>query len=353
GAVIVPGLIFWLGLGGIKRSIDFKGGTQLTVPFVSRHSAGQIASALASVDPKYKDSRIVVAGGGGTGAQIAYVTTEHLTDAARDNVINAITQKVGPLVPGAKVAYADVSGTISKELTINAIKAVVFASIVIVLYLAVRFAIGGFVEGLKYGTCAVIALLHDVLVVWGSFAILGYFLNWQIDSLFVTAMLTVIGFSVHDTIIVFDRIRENLQHRERGETFSDLADRSIDQTIARSINTSVTVLITLLALFLFGGSIIHQFAAALVIGIISGTYSSIFNASVLLVMWKQRDAALAPATGPVPGRSAAPRSLPGDRPLVTAPTTEPAPAKSGGDQPPRPRPTRTTPRRQPDRRRRM
>src|SRR5262249_58238915 len=132
-------------------------------------------------------------------------------------------------------------GIISAELTQDAIKAVIFASFLIVLYLAFRFAIGGFREGLKYGTCAVIALLHDVRVVWGAFAILGYFLNWQIDSLFVTAMLTVIGFSVHDTIIVFDRIRENLQHRQKGETFSDLADHSIDQTISRSIKTSFTV----------------------------------------------------------------------------------------------------------------
>jgi protein-export SecD/SecF family membrane protein len=210
-----------------------------------------------------------------------------------------------------------VSGTISRELTQDAVKAVIYASALIILYLAFRFAIGGFKEGLKYGACAVIALLHDVLVVFGIFAILGYFLNWQIDSLFVTAMLTVIGFSVHDTIIVFDRIRENLQHRQKGESFSDLTDRSINQTFSRSLKTSFTVVLTLLALFFFGSSVIHQFSAALLFGIISGTYSSIFNASVLLVMWKQHDTQAALSGSP--GTSVSTRSkitVPGEKPLV-------------------------------------
>src|SRR5262249_11526470 len=159
--------------------------------------------------------------------KLAYVTTEQLTTDQREQVKATLISKVGPLAPGQDVAYSNVSGTISKELTWNAVYAVIIASLLIVLYLAIRFAIGALVEGLKYGPWAVIALLHDVLVVWGAFAILGYFLDWQIDSLFVTAMLTVIGFSVHDTIIIFDRIRENLAHRQRGESFSDLADRSI------------------------------------------------------------------------------------------------------------------------------
>jgi SecD/SecF fusion protein len=323
GAIIVPGLLFWM-MGGIKPSIDFNGGTELQVPFATRHSSDQIKNVLVSINPRYKDSRVVVTNDTTTSARWAYVTTEQLTTDQREQVRAALIDKVGPLAPGQDVSYANVSGTISRELTQNAIQAVLIASLLIVLYLAIRFAIGGFVEGLKYGTCAVIALLHDVLVVWGAFAILGYFLNWQIDSLFVTAMLTVIGFSVHDTIIVFDRIRENLGHRERGETFSDLTDRSIDQTIARSINTSFTVVLTLLSLFFFGGSVIHQFVAALLVGIISGTYSSIFNASVLLVMWKQRDAGLALAGAGAPVRAArSGGNLPGDRPLVAKPKTVP------------------------------
>jgi SecD/SecF fusion protein len=371
GAVIVPGLIF-IALGGIKRSIDFQGGTELTIPYATRHSATEIQAMLVRLNPRYADSRVVVSEDPTAKIQhLASVTTPELKEDKvnheRDDVINALTHNGKDLAPGqtlASVAYANVSGTISKELTQDAVKAVIYASILIVLYLAIRFAIGGFKEGLKYGACAVIALLHDVLVVFGLFAILGYFLNWQVDSLFVTAMLTVIGFSVHDTIIVFDRIRENLQHRVKGETFADLADRSIDQTISRSLKTSFTVVLTLLALAIFGSSVIRQFSVALLFGIISGTYSSIFNASVLLVMWKQRDTRAAVSGSP--GTSVSTRSnitLPGDRPLIapkpaadtglrvgTAATENgTATEKAGGAGPSAARPQR----KQPVRRRRM
>src|SRR5262249_16050184 len=161
----------------------------------------------------------------------------------------------------------------------------------------------------------VAALLHDVLVVLGAFAILGMAFSWQVDSLFVTAMLTVIGFSVHDTIIIFDRIRENLHHRGKGESFTDLTDRSVDQTLKRSIYTSLTVVLTLLALFVAGGPTVHQFTGALLIGIISGTYSSIFNASVLLVLWKQRDMGIATGGGGRVAPSKMVKTEPGDRPL--------------------------------------
>jgi preprotein translocase subunit SecF len=126
-----------------------------------------------------------------------------------------------------------------------------------------------------------------VLVVWSAFAIFGYLWNWQIDNLFVTAMLTVIGFSVHDTIIIFDRMRENLRHQAPDANFAAVTDQSIEQTFARSIRTSGTVLLTLLALLLLGGPVVRLFVMALLIGILSGTYSSIFNASPLLVLWKQ------------------------------------------------------------------
>ena len=160
------------------------------------------------------------------------------------------------------------------------------ASLLIVLYLATVFSIGGFVAGLRLGTSAIVALLHDVLVLIGVFAILGYFLNWEIDSLFVTALLTVIGFSVHDTVVIFDRVRENLRHRQRGETFEHLVNRSIQQSLARSINTSLTVIMTLLALVFLAGPTTRLLNVALLIGIVSGTYSSIFNAASILVDWE-------------------------------------------------------------------
>ena len=138
----------------------------------------------------------------------------------------------------------------------------------------------------RYGTCAIIALLHDVLVVVGIFSILGWAFHIQINALFITALLTVVGFSVHDTIVVFDRIRENMQRRT-SETFEQVVNASLVQTMARSLNTSLTVLITLSALTLFGGVSIRDFTLTLLIGIFSGTYSSIFNASMLLVIWEK------------------------------------------------------------------
>ena len=154
----------------------------------------------------------------------------------------------------------------------------------------------------KFGATALVALVHDVLVVVGTFAILGTFFRVQIDALFVTAMLTVIGFSVHDTIVVYDRIREN-RARHAGEPFERIVNHSILQTFGRSINTSLTVVLTLTALLLFGGAAIHYFVLALLIGIISGTYSSIFNASPLLVVWQNWD----DRRKPRPQLAAAPR----------------------------------------------
>ena len=355
-AIIVPGLLAFFA-GGLKQSIDFTGGTELQVPFAQRHTADSVKAAVTGLGKEFENSRVVISD------NLAYVVTKQIDDVKRTELVNALTSKVGPLQAGSNVAYANVSGTISKELTQQAFLLVFWASLLIVAYLTLRFAMGGWREGLKYGLCAVAALLHDVLVVLGAFAVLGYLLNWQIDTLFVTAMLTVIGFSVHDTIIVFDRMRENLAHRQRGESFSDLADRSIDQTIARSIYTSLTVVLTLSALFFLGGPSVHEFTGALLIGIISGTYSSIFNASVLLVLWKQRDLGDNVAAPPIGGvKRNAPIVAPStinrdtaDRPLVTPPTNRPAAAGSGagaasngsGDGTPR------TPRRQPTRRRRM
>ena len=359
GVIIIPGLIAWA-MGGIKQSIDFKGGTELQIPFAARRSAEDIQKQLTAISPRYRDSHVLVSSGAGTDKNLALITMPQLKDDERVEAISKLTNNGSDLAPGITVkniAYANVTGTISNELTADAFKAVILASILIVLYLALRFSIGGFVEGLKYGTCAVIALLHDVLVLWGAFAILGLIFNWQIDSLFVTAMLTVIGFSVHDTIIVFDRIRENLQLRKKGENFSDLADHSIEQTIARSVNTSLTVIITLFALFFFGGGVIHQFVGALLIGIISGTYSSIFNASVLLVLWKKYDTGLAlagygSAAGLKSGLVARTASLPGDKPLYIPKSDAPATltssneaGDSGGDDKPE-KPRKLTQRRQ-------
>jgi preprotein translocase subunit SecF len=188
----------------------------------------------------------------------------------------ALESRFGPI--DDVLLETNVGPVISSELIQQAFLLIIFGAVGIMLWITFRF--GDF----RMGATAIGALIHDVIVVVGIFALLGTIFGLQLDALFVTAMLTVIGFSVHDTIVVFDRIREN-RVRHAGEPFDQIVNHSILQTIGRSINTSMTVVVTLTALFLFGGQAIHAFVLALLIGIISGTYSSIFNASPLLVDW--------------------------------------------------------------------
>jgi preprotein translocase subunit SecF len=169
-----------------------------------------------------------------------------------------------------------VGPVIGRELTSNAFWAVVVASILMLIYITVRFEF-------KFGVAAIIALLHDVFMIMGIFALTGK----QVDSPFVAAILTIIGYSINDTIVIFDRIRENLKFHKRGESYADLVDMSINQTLARSINTVGTTLVSIIALYFFGGGSIKTFTFALLFGIISGCYSSIFIASPIWVAWKE------------------------------------------------------------------
>ena len=276
--IILPGLYFWLGAHGLKGGIDFTGGSLTQVEFKEPvRQTGPIEAILSeanlvgsSVQRSKDDPRVV------------FIRTSNLSDSQYAEVKDGLT-KIG----GTSQDAERVGPTISKELTTNAVKAVIFSAILIVLYLSVRFAIGGLANGFRFGMCAIIATFHDVAVIVGIFAIFGYFLGWEIDSLFVTALLTVIGFSTHDTIVIFDRIRENLRHRVKGDSFDALVNKSILQSFARSINTSLTVVLTLVALLIFGAANIQHFIVALLIGVVTGTYSSIFNASQLLVLWQR------------------------------------------------------------------
>ena len=295
-AIIVPGLIF-LALGGLKPSIEFTGGTQIQTRYAKAVTQPEVEKAILAQG--FKDNTIQMAEGGTTA--IVSVSEQSKTASKLDSpVYQRLTTALNTLGPNTEQEFGNVGSVISKEVTSNAIQAVVIASGLIVLYLALVFGIGGFVAGLRLGTSAVFALLHDILVLLGAFAIFGYFLGWEIDSLFITAMLTVIGFSVHDTVVIFDRVRENLRHKSRGESFESLVNRSIGQTLARSINTSLTVVMTLVALVVLGGQTTRLLNVALLIGILSGTYSSIFNAASILVDWenwlaKRRANAPAPA----------------------------------------------------------
>jgi preprotein translocase SecF subunit len=193
-------------------------------------------------------------------------------------VAAALQARFGPIAQ--QDSLTTVGPVVSSDLIDQAIKLILVGSLGIVAWITFRF------RDVKFGVTALVALVHDVIVVIGIFALLGTIFGIEIDALFVTAMLTVIGFSVHDTIVVFDRIREN-KARHAGEPFADIVNHSILQTFGRSITTSFTVVLTLLALLLFGGSATSYFVLALLIGIISGTYSSIFNAAPLLVVWQQ------------------------------------------------------------------
>ena len=190
----------------------------------------------------------------------------------------ALQAKFGPIAEQAKLS--SIGAVVSSDLIQQAVVLILIGSIGILLWITLRF------RDVKFGVTALVALLHDVIVVVGIFAILGTLFNVKIDGLFVTAMLTVIGFSVHDTIVVFDRVREN-RARHAGEPFAEVVNHSILQTFGRSITTSFTVVLTLTTLLLFGGSATQEFVLALLLGIVSGTYSSIFNAAPLLVVWQE------------------------------------------------------------------
>jgi preprotein translocase SecF subunit len=281
--LIVPGMVV-LVTSGFNKGIEFKSGTLVTATFQKNVTVPQVQKI---VEEQGVENTVQISDG-----KTAFITTELIPGSKKTgkedtaklaNVQKALTEEIGPF----KSSTEEVGATISKELTYKAFLAVILASALIILYLSFRFAIGGFVSGLKYGVCAVVALIHDTMFIAGSFAIFGKVFGWQIDSLFVTAVLTIIGFSVHDTIVVYDRIRENLRNRSRGEDFETIANNSILQTFSRSINTSMTVLITLGSLLLLGGPILKHFYLALFMGIIIGTYSSIFNATPLVVDWER------------------------------------------------------------------
>jgi len=276
--IIVPGIISLI-LWGLNLSIDFTGGSKLTLAF-NQKTDKTIVSKIDAILVSQKLKLYSVE----TSNNLAIVRTQDLTVAQDNKFVAAVASKG----KGAKQVEVETVGpTIGSETTANAVKAIIIASLLIVLYITWSFrAVPKPASSFRFGVCAIIALIHDVLVLIGLFSILGHFFNIEVDSLFVTAVLTVIGFSVHDTIVVFDRIRENLK-RIGGENFSLVVNESILQTLDRSLNTSMTVILVLVALLVFGGESIRWFVVALLIGMISGTYSSIFNASPLLVVWQE------------------------------------------------------------------
>lgn len=272
--VIVPGLVS-LFLYKLNLSIDFVPGSKITF------SGDLNPNKISDVKKIIESENVKV---------FNIQPSEKTVSFNTETIDQKKNQKIQEETAGLKVKeeeFETVGPTIGRETTVNAIKALVIASILIVFYITWSFRkVPKPASSLRFGICAIFALVHDILVVVGIFSILGHFFGVQIDSLFVTALLTVIGFSVHDTIVVFDRIRENLV-RIGSNNFPHVVNESINQTLVRSLNTSLTVILVLVALLLFGGESIRWFVVALLVGVVSGTYSSIFNAAPLLVLWHE------------------------------------------------------------------
>ncbi|MFA6081950.1 MAG: protein translocase subunit SecF [Patescibacteria group bacterium] len=276
--LIIPGIIF-MSVYGVKVGIDFKSGTSIEYTAKSAVTADAVKQAVSKID--LKNLSVTTTGNNGF-----ILKTDALSDEQHSQITDAINKSIPDTV---EKSYTSVGPTIGKDQTNKAVWRVIIASLAIILYIAWAFRkVPKPANSWRFGICAVVALLHDLIFVIGMFAILGRYYDFvELDSLTVTALLTIMGFSVHDTIVVFDRIRENLRLTPGGN-FEHVANVSISQTLARSLNTSLTVLIVLLALFLLGGESTKGFVLALLIGITVGTYSSIFNATPLLVVWQNR-----------------------------------------------------------------
>ena len=289
--IIIPGVVFLI-MFGLRPGIDFSGGALWDIQFLERTREELNTETIAKIfteqgfeNPVVQLSEVPVEG---KPIAAALVRTKALSasdpEGQRRSVLAALQAEYGQVRPEQ---IQTVGATVSQESTRSAVIAVLGACVAILIYLTAAFRKAP--HPIRYGVCALLAMLHDVLLVIGLAAILGYFIGLEVDALFLTALLTVISFSVHDTIVVFDRVRENLIARRSGETFEEIVNHSIVQTLPRSINTQLTSMFTLTALLLFGGASIFNFVLILLIGLISGTYSSIFNAAQMLVVWENQE----------------------------------------------------------------
>ena len=272
-AVILLVGILSLAVFGLEPGVDFSSGTTITIRFAK--DIDQAALRQALIDIGYDTATIQSTSEGDYFIRLSEITPEE-----RQDITTALKEK---LDPGLTVRdYYQVSPIIATETARNAGIAVAVAAVAMLVYIA--WAFRRMPNPFRWGTCAIIALLHDVLVVVGIFSILGWVSGVQIDAMFITGMLTVVGYSINNTVVVFDRIRENYS-RGVSKDFEVTVNVSIMETLARSINTSLTTLLVILALYLFGGVTIRYFVLVLLIGVVAGTYSSMLIAGPLLVVW--------------------------------------------------------------------
>lgn len=277
---ILPGIIFMiysLATNGtiLPLSIDYTGGTLWEMRFQQPVAPTDVRQIF--VDNGYADTVAFNV----ENDQTVQVKFKNIDISEKTVLIDALEAKFGPL---EERSYRSIGPSIGSEVSRAALLAVIMASALILLYIA--WAFRQVSHPFRYGTSAVIALVHDVLVTVTFIGIMNLVAGWEIDALFLTAILTVIGFSVNDTIVVFDRIRENLK-RHRGESLAMVADRSLVETFQRSVATQITALLVLVAILVLGGASLRQFMATMIVGLVSGTYSSLFNATPILVAWEE------------------------------------------------------------------
>ncbi len=274
--VILIGIISLSSFGRLKFGIEFSSGSMMTVNFEQSVAHNELKQELA--DLGYVDAIVQGTEGGNF-----FIRKDKLTKEEKAALTSALTARFGSL---EEMEFRSVSPMVAVETARNALIAVVVAAIGILLY--VTWAFRRMPKPFHYGTCAIIALVHDTLVVLGVFSILASILDWEINLMFITGILAVIGYSVNNTVVIFDRIRENLSQGS-GSSFEVIVNNSLVETMGRSLNTSLTTLIVVMALFLFVGASIQNFAVVLLIGIIAGTYSSICIAPQLLLVWEKRE----------------------------------------------------------------
>lgn len=277
--LIVPGLVL-LGIKGLPLSIDFTGGTLFEVSFEEGKTPDTAAILSIYDEAQVNDAQVTATEDGSL-----IIRSSFLTNESRDVVLNALRDVSGSEVTVLK--FDSVGPSIGAQVTQRAAIAVAVSSLLVVLFIIWSFR--KVPNAFRYGVCAILAMIHDIAIILSITGIGAYFFSWEIDSLFLTALLTVIGFSMQDTIVVFDRIRENSTILRRVE-YETLVNHSIVQTLQRSINTQLmTVEFLLLALAMFGGITLREFAIILLVGLLSGTYSSIFVAAPILVLWEKRE----------------------------------------------------------------
>jgi len=276
GILIVAGIIS-LAVFGLKPGTDFAGGTSMTFQFSPPVEQSQLREEMAKLG--YDKATIQNAGEGSFIIHIGEITSDEANDLA---------EKLGAELDSQVeiTDYYSASPTVGAETARNAGIAVIIAAVAMLFYIV--WAFRRMPSPFRWGTCAVIALIHDVFIIVGIFSILGWLAGVEIDALFITGLLAVVGYSINNTVVIFDRIRENTS-RHISPDFAVTVNSSIVETLGRSLNTSLTTLFVILALFLFGGATIHYFVLVLLLGVIIGTYSSICISSQLLVVWEKRE----------------------------------------------------------------